>query len=169
MSDSDDGDPRRFSDRQSQAYAARQIAAGTNSKDIAVAGITSASAVVRELITVAKANPIIGVVLAAIVVDVLDQAKVIRPQTSIFLFNCIGVAFDVTVAAEIVDIFGEINPFKSGGGSNSNSDLIKPVPTTIVENPPAAANASVPPGAMMGSGGSGATVGQVAGLIAAGA
>lgn len=165
-SDDDLGNPRRFSDAQSLAYALRHVSEGTNSKDVAVAGISSAAAIVRELIAVAKSNPIIGVVLAAVVTDVLAQTKVIRPQTSTFLFTCIGVAFDVSVAASVADIFAELNPFSSGGGAANNADLIKPVATTLVENPPVAANASVPPGATMG-GQAATTAALVEGAVAA--
>lgn len=159
---------RRFSDAETIGYAVRDSAKQSRGADIAVAGIQTSGAILRELIAVAKANPIIGVVLAAVVVDVLYQTKVIRPQTSTFLFTCIGAAFAISAAEGTVDIFAQLLPWSSSAAASSNADLIKPIPTTLVENPPIAANQSVPAGATMGPGsGAGASIGQIAGLLAA--
>lgn len=156
---------RSYSPAETLGYAAREVAKGSNAADMAIAGINASGAVLRELISAAKANQIVGVILSAIIVDMLASTKVISSKCEAFCFMALATAFGVTVALEVTDAgvsaISAIDPFKSGGPTPPDpADLIKPVPTTIVENPPAAANASVPSASS-----SAATAGQVAGLI----
>lgn len=140
---------------QTSGYSARKIAEATNGADIAIAGINSSGAVLRELLAVAKSNPIIGVVISAILANVLWRAKIIDNGTYEFVNVMIGTAFGVTVALDIEQ--GVLNVLGLGGGQNEN--LIAPVATTLVENPPAAANASTP----NRGGGIGALISKIAG------
>jgi len=141
---------------QATGYAQRKIAETMAKAQMAVAGIDAGSSVLRELISCAKANPIIGVLLAAVTTDILGQAQVIRPSTEAFMFRCLGVAFGVSVSVEaaegLASFLDAIDPFKSGGPTPPNpADLIAPTPTTLVENPePAKSAPPVPPPGALG-------------------
>lgn len=123
-----------------RSYGARKIAEGTNAADMAIAGINSSGAIVREFVSLAKSNPIVGVVIAGIAIDVAFQAKLIDAGMKATLVTCLVTAFGVGVVVDAAE--GLISAVT--GGANSTADLIRPSATTIVENPPAAANASTP-------------------------
>lgn len=133
---------REFRPTASQAagYANRKVAESTNAADMAIAGINTSGAVIRELISTVKSNPIMGVILAGIVIDVAFKAKLIDAGMKNTLVACLVTAFGVTVAMDVAT--GIISAVE--GGSNADTNLIQPSAQTIVENPPAAANASTP-------------------------
>lgn len=123
-------------------YAERKVAETQAGAQTKVAAIEAAGGVVRELVSAAKSNPIIGCAVALIVADVLASARVITARTEAFIFIMVGTAFGVTVALEVLDtgaaIASSVNPFSGGGATAPDpSELIRPSAQTVVENPPA--------------------------------
>ena len=148
---------------QTRGYATRVVAQEQRKQNVETAGIHAIESVgveaiktggeiIRELVGAAKANPLIGVCVAVISANVLYRLKVIDSKTEMFIFTAAGVAFGVSVASEIVNetesVIRAIDPFSSGGSTAPDpAELIKPVPTTIVENPVNAGSSGGPTGA----------------------
>lgn len=125
-------------------YAEREVAKTHAHADEIVAGITAAKDIVTALIDTAKANPIMGIVLAVVTADVLQRTHIITPKTEAFIFTVCGVAFGVEVGLEAVEGISSIIGDITGHGSSAPNpaDLVRPSPTTVVENPPPPAPAT---------------------------
>lgn len=132
-----DGKP---TDAQATAYGRRKVAE-TNAKSRAVVGGMSLTKdVLVEIISVAKVNPVVGAVLALIMVDILAENKVLSPRGATLGYIIVGGAFGVSVADDVINdvtqLITALNPFKQGGATATDpADLIKPVATTFVEAP----------------------------------
>lgn len=144
--------PRPFkpTDAQAKAYGERKVAETQRSTSIMVTAIDNLGSIARSLIDGAKSNPIIGVLIALITVDILEQGGIIRTSTKDLMVKLVLIAFGVEVTAEIAGMIFNALPWGHAGGT-SNSDLLKPTLQTNVENPP------VPKGGGGGEGASGAT------------
>jgi len=127
---------------QATGYAARKVAAIQAGADVTTAAIAAFGGVAREVVGVAKANPIMGIFLALVGADMLNQAHLIQNSTKNIIFALCGVAFGVEVGLTIVEgvgaVINELDPFSTHGSSAPDpSLLVRPSPTVIVENPPA--------------------------------
>jgi hypothetical protein len=143
-------------------YSARKIAETERTQTIGVATIQAVRDVLVEMLSACKANPIIGVITAVVVVDMLHRAGLITAGAYSACVTFISVAFGVTVAIEVAETGVALITGITGGGSTAPDpgELIKPVPTTLVEaanpaSPTPAGSAGgilskIPVGALMG-------------------
>lgn len=128
-----------YTDAQTMGYAARDVARVQANADMAVAGIETTGSIIRELFSAAKANPLIGILAALVTVDILHKAGAIRDGTAMIVFRIVESFALVSLATEGISAFSDfvqaIDPFKSGGSSNAAAtDVLTPVPTTLVES-----------------------------------
>jgi hypothetical protein len=126
---------------QARGFADRQVAKTQAAAQVVSTTVEAGAAVIRELVSAAKSNPVIGVALALITANILRKASIIDAKTEATIFTIATVAFGVTITLEVVEGIGaainEIDPFSQGGATPPNpADLIRPSATTIVENPP---------------------------------
>lgn len=147
------GVPRGAWDPVATGYKDRKIAEIEASRGVTVASLDVVKTVADGLFGAAKANPLMGILAAAVVTDLLHQARVIRDGTAMLIFRTIEVAVAIDLSAQginaFADLVGSINPFGKGAPSNASStSIITPTPTTLIENPPPAmAPPPPPPGA----------------------
>lgn len=134
---------RKYSDASTLGYAARDVAAKEKDSAIATAAIDNLGSVVRELVHAAVANPLVGILISLITVDVLENAGVIRPATSALMVRIITIAFGVEITIEGAEAISSVlsGPLSSifGGSSAPPPDpskLIAPQTQTVVMNPP---------------------------------
>src|SRR5690349_15713022 len=87
------GRERDHSPAATLGYSARTVAVTEKEETLGVAGIGAGRDVVVELLSVAKSNPIIGVVLGIMIVDIAHKAKAITDGAYGFANSCLAVAF----------------------------------------------------------------------------
>jgi hypothetical protein len=145
------------SDASSLGYAQRKVAETTAKADVKVAELSALRDVICEVIRTAKSHPIMGLTLAVVTADILEQGGVIRTDTRALVNQMCGIAFGVSVSIEVVDGVAnlihsfESNPF-GGNQTPDPANLIRPSASTIVENPPTPPSPSrggPPPGALL--------------------
>lgn len=97
--------------------------------------------IVIEVIRAANSNPVIGILVSIIAVDMLYRLRLIGAQTVVALYVFLGVIEGGTVAANLIDaagnFVGDLGSLIPSFGSKttnqaSQADLVTPSATTLV-------------------------------------
>lgn len=86
--------------------------------------------VVKELLRAAMVNPLIGLVVALIISDMLEKSKVILPETGILIKTLIVATAGVDLAGDIIARILRVLPFAPVAAKNN--ELFTPSASTIV-------------------------------------
>ena len=83
-----------------------------------------------EIIRTANSNPLLGILVSVVSVDILSRLKIIDPGTAAGLYVAIGTIEGAEVATGVITSLGDV--FHIFGKSPSAPNLIEPSATTIV-------------------------------------
>lgn len=111
--------------------------------NIAIQGIETFGDILKELIRASMSNPMMGILVSLIVIDVLENNKILRndsvdsngvghSSTALMMKGIIVAAAGVSVAGEIIQTIGDIVPLAQG--SRSPASLLQPSGQVLVFN-----------------------------------
>jgi len=83
-----------------------------------------------EIIRTANSNPLLGILVSVVSVDILSRLKIIDPGTAAGLYVAIGTIEGAEVATGVITSLADV--FHIFGKSPSAPNLIEPSATTIV-------------------------------------
>ena len=91
--------------------------------------LTSGKDIVVELVRATNSNPLIGVLISIVSVDILSRAHIIDSATAAGCYVALGFIDGASVAGTVISDFTDV--FKLFAKSPTN-DLVRPSATTIV-------------------------------------
>lgn len=122
---------RSKSSRSGKAW--RRLSRELAKMGIAEESIVGIKEIVVELIRAANSNPLIGIVIAVVIVDFLYSLKVISFTAMTAIYVILGIETSTLVADDISSILTSLNPAKGiFGGGTPTINPIEPSATTIV-------------------------------------
>jgi hypothetical protein len=98
--------------------------------------INTIKEILVELIRAANSNPLIGVLLAIAITDILVTLRILTPTAATAIYAVIAAVVGVDLASDLISslagLVPPIVPFTSKGATSAPSSLIEPSATTIV-------------------------------------
>lgn len=92
---------------------------------VGTAAIEQIGGLLRDLVKASLSNPLIGILISVITVDLLQQAGFLTKERAGLMIIIISAAAGITLSTEIVTAIGDLIP-KLGGSATSIPSVITP-------------------------------------------
>jgi hypothetical protein len=126
MSDDDKKNRQTINTRRYRSYKRqdRNMIIGA-----AAFGIDKIVEVLKSMVQAANSNPLMGMIAAVIMADILARLKIIDPGTAAGIWAIVGTVEGASIAGTVISDFTDIFKIFS---KSPTQDLLKPTATTIV-------------------------------------
>jgi len=92
-------------------------------------GVDKIVEVLKSMIQAANSNPLMGMIAAVIMADIMARLKIIDPGTAAGIWAIVGTVEGASIAGTVISDFTDIFKIFS---KSPTQDLLKPTATTIV-------------------------------------